>query len=125
MNREIHFNNEDSDGFNFSPAIHCGSTIYVSGQYPIDPRSGNIIGTDIKSQTRAALANLREILSKAGATPKNVAKTTVFITDIAYFDDINRLFLEFFGTYHPARTIVTVPQLRFGCLVEIEAIATL
>lgn len=124
MNREIHFNGQDMRGLAFSPAIHSGSTVYVSGQLPIDPRNGNIIGSNIKEQTRGALKNLHEILSKAGASPKSVAKVTVYITDIAYYDDISRLLSEFFGQYHPSCTIVTVAALRFGCLVEIEAIAT-
>ena len=104
--------------------IASGSLIFVSGQIPIDPQSGQIIQGDIKAQTRQALGNLRAILEKAGTTLQCVLKTTVFLKDMSEFTGMNEVYAEIFTGEPPARSTVEVARLPKDVKVEIEAIAT-
>ena len=105
--------------------IKAGNTVYVSGQIPIDPATGEFAGEDIAAQTRQSLTNIREILKAGGADMSHVVKTTVLLKDIADFAAMNEVYAEFFTDNYPARSCVEVARLPKDVLVEIEAVALL
>ena len=107
----------------YSQAIQAGNTIYVSGQIPIDPTTGNFAGDDITTQTRQSLMNLRSILQEAGADLSDVVKTTVLLADMADFAAMNAVYAEFFTAPYPARAAFQAACLPRNALVEIECIA--
>ena len=106
-----------------APAIDCGSFIVTSGQIPIDPATGNLVEGGITAQTRQSLTNVKAVVEAAGLTMDHVAKTTVFLQNMADFAAMNAVYAEFFteGNY-PARSAVEVGALPKGALVEIETI---
>lgn len=103
--------------------IAAGTLVFTAGQIPLDPATGKIDGDDIATQTRRALANVGEILKKAGSSPQKVVKTTVFLKDMNEFAGMNAVYAEFFGTHAPARSTVEVARLPKDVRVEIEAVA--
>ena len=107
----------------YSQAIDCGSFIVTSGQIPIDPATGNLVEGDITAQTRQSLTNVKAVVEAAGLTMDHVAKTTVFLQNMADFAAMNAVYAEFFteGNY-PARSAVEIGALPRGALVEIETI---
>ena len=107
----------------YSQAIDCGSFIVTSGQIPIDPATGNLVEGGITAQTRQSLTNVKAVVEAAGLTMDHVAKTTVFLQNMADFAAMNAVYAEFFteGQY-PARSAVEVGALPRGALVEIETI---
>ena len=108
----------------YSQAIEAsGKTVYVSGQIPIDPAPGEFAGTDIVTQTRQSLTNVKNILEAAGYTLDDVVKTTVLLSDIADFGPMNEVYGTFFTGVCPARACFQVAALPKGALVEIEAFA--
>lgn len=109
----------------YSQAIRAGETIYVSGQLPVDPATGEFAGEDIESQTRQSLTNIRNILKEAGADMSNVVKTTVLLSDIADFGAMNAVYAEFFEAPFPARAAFQVAAIPKGAKVEIEVVAVL
>ncbi len=109
----------------YSQAIQAGNTIYVSGQLPIDPATGNFAGEEIASQTRQSLTNIQNILKAAGADMSNVVKTTVLLKNIADFGAMNEVYAEFFTAPYPARAAFEVACLPKNALVEIECVAVL
>ncbi|HTL29222.1 MAG TPA: Rid family detoxifying hydrolase [Tepidisphaeraceae bacterium] len=106
----------------YSPAISIGDTVYVSGQGPLDPATGNIVGTTIEEQTRVTLENVKRILKAAGCTTDDCVKVTAHLLNINDFDRYNAVYREFFNTPYPARTTVQ-SVLWNDILVEIDAIA--
>jgi len=110
----------------YSQAIVAGNMIFVSGQVPLDPTTGNLIeDKTIQAQTRQALLNLQGILAAAGVSMQNVVRTTVFLTDLKTFADMNAVYSEFFHTSPPARSTVEVSRLPKDVNVEIDCIAML
>ncbi len=109
----------------YSQAIVAGGFVYVSGQLPIDPGTGVFVEGGIKEQTRQSLTNAQAILREAGADLDCVVKTTVFLSDIANFAQMNEVYAEFFTAPFPARSAVAVRDLPKGALVEIEVVAVL
>lgn len=107
----------------YSQAIRCGNMVYCSGQIPLHPETGEIVGTDIAAQTRQALKNLISILDTAESGLQNVVKTTVYLSDIEDFSRMNTIYAEYFGDNKPARACVEVSRLPKDVLVEIDAIA--
>jgi len=107
----------------YSQAIKAGNLVFVSGQIPIVPATGEILRGDIKLQTRQALENLKHILEAAGSSLDNVVKTTVFMKDLNDYTAINDVYKEFFTTKPPARAAVQAARLPRDVGVEIEAIA--
>ena len=107
----------------YSPWVKAGGFIYVSGQGPIDPETGEADLGDIATQTRITLANVEAVLADAGAGLEDVVKTTVFLTDIGNFKPMNEVYAEVFGRVRPARSTVEVAALPLGISVEIEAMA--
>lgn len=109
----------------YSQAVKAGDFIYVSGQIPIDPSTGEFAGNDIKTQTKQSLENIKAILESAGATLESVVKTNVFLSDMNNFTPMNEVYGTYFKTECPARAAVEVARLPKDAMVEIEAIAYL
>lgn len=107
----------------YSQAVRTGHMIYISGQIGIDPATGNLVSGEVPAQTAQALANLEAVLAEAGATPANVTKTTVFLTDMNDFPAVNAIYAKTFDSNPPARSCVAVAALPKGARVEIDAIA--
>ena len=104
----------------YSPAVRAGEWLVLAGQVGLDPQSGAIVD-GVEAQARQALANIRAILADCGAEMADIAKTTVFVTDIAEFGTVNTVYAEAFGHHRPARSTVQVAALPAGAHVEIEA----
>jgi 2-iminobutanoate/2-iminopropanoate deaminase len=107
----------------YSQAIECGNLIFISGQIPLDPVSGNVIGTTISEQATQALKNLKAILESEKLSTLSLVKTTVFIRDIGLFADFNKIYESEMAGARPARSVVEVSGLPRNVLVEIEAVA--
>ena len=107
----------------YSQAIEANGFVYLSGQLPIDPATGQFPEGGIKEHTRQSLLNAQAILREAGLELKNVVKTTVLLSDIANFGPMNEVYAELFTAPFPARSAFAVRDLPKGALVEIEMIA--
>ena len=108
----------------YSQAIRSEGIVFVSGQIPLDPRTGKIVEGEIEDETRQVLANLRAVLDAAGAGLDRVLKTTVYLTDMALFPRVNAVYAEtFVSDPSPARATVEVRALPLGARVEIDAVA--
>jgi 2-iminobutanoate/2-iminopropanoate deaminase len=107
----------------YSQAIQCGNLLFVSGQIPIDPVSGQVIGSDTPAQTRQVLQNIRAILDAAGLSFLHVVKTTVYLKDLADFAAMNAVYAEWMPSPPPARATVEVARLPRDVRVEIDVIA--
>ena len=105
----------------YSPAVRAGDFIYVSGQTPRDPVTGELVGDDVASQTRGTLKNLQRVLEQAGAELEDVISVTVYLQRADDWDAMNSVYREVFRGPHPSRTTVGA-DLR-GILVEISAVA--
>ncbi|MBD5184557.1 MAG: RidA family protein [Bacteroidales bacterium] len=107
----------------YSQAVKAGNLIFVSGQLPINPETGEM-PSDIKAQTRQSIANIKAILEAEGATLDNVVKTTCLLADMSYFGPMNEVYAEEFKAVYPARAAFAVKELPKQALVEIEVIAS-
>ncbi len=107
----------------YSQAIRSGDLLFTSGQIPLDPVSGQIVGGDITAQTRRVMENLGAVLAAAGASFADVVKTTIFLVDMADFGAVNAVYGERFTAAPPARSTVAVARLPRDARVEIEMIA--
>ncbi|MBQ5729341.1 MAG: RidA family protein [Bacteroidaceae bacterium] len=107
----------------YSQAIEAGGMVFVSGQLPINPETGEFAEGGVKELTRQSLTNMQHILAEVGLTLDNVVKTTVFLADMSDFAAMNEVYAEFFSAPYPARSAVAVKTLPKGALVEIECIA--
>ena len=108
----------------YSQAIRADKFVFVSGQLPIDPATGEFAGDDIAAQTRQSLTNIQNILASEGLTMANVVKTTVLLKNISDFGAMNEVYASFFESDCPARAAFEVAALPKAALVEIEAIAS-
>lgn len=110
----------------YSQATSVSELIFVSGQLPINNESGEIADNNIEEQTKQSLTNLSEILKSAGSDLNKVLKTTVYLSDMKKFENMNKVYTSFFKTgNYPARTTIEVSKLPKDALVEVEAIAHL
>jgi 2-iminobutanoate/2-iminopropanoate deaminase len=107
----------------YSQAIQAGGFLFVSGQIPIDPDSGELVKGDIQAETRQVLDNLRAILEAAGSSMDQVVKTTLYIADMDAFGMINDIYAGYFAAQPPARACVQVARLPKDVQIEIEAVA--
>lgn len=107
----------------YAQAIVHNELVFVSGQLPINPQSGEKTIGSIEEQAEQALDNVRAILQAAGSDLDCVLKTTVYISDIALWDRVNAVYARFFGQHRPARAVVPTRKLHDGFQIEIEAIA--
>ena len=106
----------------YSAAVEAGGLIFISGQLPVNPETGEII-TDIRAATRQVLSNLQTLLEQNGLSLKNIIKTTLFLKRISDFSAVNEIYAGFFPAEPPARSTVEVSALPKGAPLEIEAVA--
>jgi 2-iminobutanoate/2-iminopropanoate deaminase len=109
----------------YSQAIKAGNLLFISGQIPVDPASGNVVSGDVAAQTKQVLDNITAILECQNLTLKNVVKTTVFLADLNDFQAVNQVYGKYFSQDAPARACVQISRLPKDVAVEIEAIAYL
>jgi len=107
----------------YSQAIQVGNLIFLSGQIPIHPPTGELVTGDVGKQTRQVLDNIKGVLESQGLGMENVVKATVFLTDIGNFSQMNEVYATYFSSPPPTRSTVEVSGLAKGVNVEIEAIA--
>jgi 2-iminobutanoate/2-iminopropanoate deaminase len=107
----------------YSQAIEAGGFVFVSGQIPIDPRTGNIVRPDIKNQTRMVMDNARAILVAAGCSMNNVVKTTIYLRSMDDFALVNEVYGGYFPSDPPARATVEVSRLPKDVAIEMDFIA--
>ena len=105
----------------YSPAVRAGGFVFVSGQTPRDPISGELVGDDVATQTRQTLSNVQQLLEAAGATMRDVIGVTIYLADVDDWGTMNTVYTQFFSAPYPSRTAVGA-ELR-DILVEISAIA--
>lgn len=109
----------------YSQAIRAGQWLFLSGQIPLDPATGEVVSGDVRAQTRRVLDNMRAVLAAAGVSFDAVVKTTVFLTDLSDFAAMNEVYASVFTDTAPARSTVQVSRLPRDVQVEIDAIAVL
>ena len=107
----------------YSQAVRVGNLVFLSGQIPLDPASGNIVEGDIVVQTRRVMENLGGVLRAAGASFAEVVKTTIFLADLGHFSKMNEVYGGYFTSEPPARATVQVGALPRGVLIEIDMVA--
>ena len=107
----------------YSQAIEVNGIVFVSGQLPVNPQTGEIVAGDVADQTAQSFENIKNILSEVGLSTANIVKTTVFLSDMSLFADMNKIYSNYFTEAFPARSAVAVKALPKGALVEIECIA--
>lgn len=119
----IHTDNAPKAIGPYSQAVKAGNMLFVSGQIPIDPKTGELSSGTIQEQTKLVLTNIGAILKAAGYGYENVVKTTCLLADISDFADMNKVYAEFFKQNPPARSAFAVKDLPKGARLEIEVIA--
>lgn len=124
MNEKISTPNAPKAIGPYSQAVKVGNMLYTSGQIPLDPVSGELVGSNITEQAEQVMKNLSAVLEAAGTSFDNAVKTTCFIADMADFADFNAVYAKYI-TSAPARSCVAVKTLPKGALVEVEVIATI
>ena len=106
----------------YSQAVRAGDTVYISGQIPLDPVTGQLIAGDIEAEIRRVFDNIAAIALAAGGTLANAVKLTVFLTDLVHFAKVNEIMATYFHEPYPARAAVGVAALPRGAGVEIDAV---
>lgn len=109
----------------YSQAVQAGGFLFLAGQIPLDPVSGNIVGNTVKVQAEQVLKNIEAVLQAAGCTFADVVKTTVFLVNLHDFPEMNTVYAQYFPKDFPARSTIQVAALPRSALVEIEVIAKL
>lgn len=107
----------------YSQGIEDNGLLYCSGQVPLDPETGTLVEGGIVEQTDRVMRNLANILVAGGSNIGNILKTTVYLADLADFQQMNEIYAKHLGNHRPARTTIQVAALPLGALVEIDAIA--
>ncbi|MFM8315554.1 MAG: RidA family protein [Deltaproteobacteria bacterium] len=126
MNKEVVSTQEAPQAIGpYSQGIKSGGFLFISGQIPLDPKSGTVVGSTIEAQTEQVMKNLAAILASQKMGFEHVVKTTVFITNMGEFPRFNEVYAKFMKSPYPARATVEVGRLPKDVLVEIEAIATI
>ncbi|MCX5919478.1 MAG: RidA family protein [Deltaproteobacteria bacterium] len=106
-----------------SQAVKAGGFIFISGQVPVDSKTRQVVSEDFAVQTRFVLDSLKGIVEAAGASLAQIVKTTVFLTDMSRFEEMNQIYREYFPEEPPARTCIGVKELPRKSQIEIEAVA--
>lgn len=107
----------------YSQAIEANGMIFLSGQLPVDPATGEIVVGGVAEQTAQAFENIKNVLAEAGLTTANIVKTTVYLADMSLFAEMNTVYATYFEGAFPARSAFAVKGLPKNALVEIESIA--
>ena len=123
--KEINHHGAPPTPAHYSAAVRDGNHLYISGQLPLDPVTRKSCEGGIREQTLQALSNLEALIQQEGGDRSNVLRTTAYITRMDDWGAVNEIYREFFGDHKPARTIVAVPEIHFGFLVEIDGIAVI
>ncbi len=124
MKNIIHTDNAPKAIGPYSQAVMAGGMLFVSGQIPINPQTGELSNGTIQEQTKLVMNNIGEILKAAGYGYENIVKTTCLLADISDFADMNKVYAEYFPTNPPARSAFAVKDLPKGARLEIEVIAS-
>ena len=109
----------------YSQATKAGSTVYLSGQIPLDPATGELVTGDIEAQVRRVFDNLRAVAHAAGGDLADAVKLTVYLTDLGHFQLVNKVMTEYFTAPYPARAAVGVAALPRGAVVEVDGVLVL
>ena len=109
----------------YSQAIKAGNTVYLSGQIPLDPATGELVAGDMEAQVRRVFDNLRAVAVAAGGDLQHVAKLNVFLTDLGHFALVNKVMAEYFAQPYPARAALGVAALPRGAAVEMDCVLVL
>jgi 2-iminobutanoate/2-iminopropanoate deaminase len=109
----------------YSQAVIYNGLIFISGQIPVVPITGEKLTGSIDEQTLQVLKNIKAITEAAGSNISKILRVTVYISDIELWGEVNKVYASFFGDHKPARAIVPVKELHYGCKIEMEAIAAL
>lgn len=109
----------------YSQAVRTGSTVYLSGQIPLDPASGQLVAGDMEAQVRRVFDNLRAVALAAGGDLDSVVKLNVYLTDLGHFQLVNQVMAEYFSEPYPARAAVGVAALPRGAAVEMDCVLEL
>ncbi len=107
----------------YSQAVRVGNWVFVSGQIPINPATGELVAGGIATQTKQVLQNLQAVLNAAGLGLDHVVKVTIYLTDLNMFEEMNQVYSTYFQPPYPARATVQVSGLPKGAQIEIEAVA--
>lgn len=106
----------------YSQAVRAGNTVYLSGQIPLDPKTGELVSGDFVLETRRVFDNLKAVAETAGDGFKDVVRVTIYLTDLANFPKVNEVMAEYFREPYPARVTIGVASLPRGARVEIDAV---
>jgi len=106
----------------YSQAVRAGNTVYLSGQIPLDPATGELVGGGFESETRRVFDNLRAVAAAAGATLDHAVRVTIYLTDIGRFPIVNGIMAEYFNEPYPARVTIGVASLPKGAAVEVDCV---
>ncbi len=106
----------------YSQAVRMGGTVYLSGQIPLDPATGELVQADIATETRRVFDNLRAVCEAAGATLDQVARVCIYLTDLSDFAQVNAVMADYFKAPYPARSTLQVSALPKGARVEVDAV---
>lgn len=106
----------------YSQAVRMGGTVFLSGQIPLDPATGELVAGDISAQTRRAFDNLKAVCEAAGGTLDQVARLGLYVTDLGDFAAVNSVMAEYFSNPYPARSTIEVSALPKGAAFEVDAI---
>ncbi len=109
----------------YSQAVRCGSTVYLSGQVPLDPATMQLVEGDIAVQARRVFDNLRAVCEAAGGSLAQIARVGIYLTDLGHFAQVNAVMQEYFQAPYPARSTIGVASLPRGAQVEIDAVLVL
>ena len=109
----------------YSQAVRSGNTVYFSGQIPLDPASGELVGGDITAQTRRVFENLKAVCAAAGGSLAQLARVGIYLTDLGNFAAVNAVMAEYCSEPYPARSTIGVAALPRGAQVEIDAVLIL
>jgi len=106
----------------YSQAVRVGDTVYLSGQIPLDPKTGELVSGDIEAEVRRVFQNLQAVAETAGDGLKDVVRVTIYLTDLSHFAKVNEVMVEYFRDPYPARVTVGVAALPRGARVEVDAV---
>ena len=109
----------------YSQAVRAGNTVYLSGQIPLDPATGELVAGDIQAQARRAFDNLRAVCAAAGGSLEQVARLGLYVTDLADFAAVNAVMAEYFDAPYPARSTIQVSALPKAAAFEVDAVLVL
>lgn len=124
MRKEILINNEAPKAIGpYSPAVKVGNLVFISGQLPVDPATGEIAGDDIEAQTKKSLENLKAVLKPYAINFNHLVKVTIFLKDMNNFPQVNEIYSQYFTNPFPSRSCIEVSRLPKDAQIEIEAIA--